>query len=78
MPTKRNRESKNQPIGDKDKKFYNVKCYISNWHCHLLSTFMIEVENSNELGIKRLRILNTFGNLKGHPIFFLNSLHLMS
>jgi hypothetical protein len=35
-------------------------------HCHLLSTFMIEVANSNGFGIKRLRILNSFGNSKDH------------
>jgi hypothetical protein len=32
---------------------------------------MIEVANSNGFGIKRLRILNTFGNLKAHLILFL-------
>jgi hypothetical protein len=38
-----------------------------------LSTFMIEVANSNGFDIKRLRILHTFANLKGHLIIFLNS-----
>jgi hypothetical protein len=32
---------------------------------------MAEVANSNGFGIKRLRILNTFGNLKGHLIIVL-------
>jgi hypothetical protein len=41
-----------------------------NEHCHLLSTFMKEVTILNGFGIKRLRILNTFGNLKGHLIIF--------
>jgi hypothetical protein len=39
--------------------------------CREQSTFMIEVAISNGFGIKRLRILNTFGNLKGHLIIFL-------
>jgi hypothetical protein len=49
---------------------YNVGCYILNVYCHLLSTFMIEVAISNGFGIKRLRILHTFGNLKGYFIIF--------
>ncbi len=32
---------------------------------------MIEVAILNGFGIKRLRILHTFGNLKGHLIIFL-------
>jgi hypothetical protein len=31
---------------------------------------MIEVENSSGFGIKSLRILHTFGSLKGNLIFF--------
>ncbi len=30
----------------------------------------MEIAISNGFGIKRLRILNTFGYLKGHIIFF--------
>jgi hypothetical protein len=45
-------------------------CYISNVYCYLLSTFMIEVANLNGFGIKRLRVLYTFGNLKGHLIIW--------
>jgi hypothetical protein len=47
-----------------------MECYLSKVYCHLLSTFMIELANSNGFGIRRLRILNTFDNLKGHLIIF--------
>jgi hypothetical protein len=33
----------------------NVECKIENVHSHLLSTFMMQVANSNGFGIKRLR-----------------------
>jgi hypothetical protein len=68
---KGNKENKNQPIGDKEKNCLECGFNISNVYCHLLSTFMIEVAILNGFGIKRLRILHTFGNLKGHLIIFL-------
>jgi hypothetical protein len=67
-------EGKNQPIENKDKKlFLECGCQTSNVFCHLLFTFMIEVTNLNGFGIKCLIILNTWCNLKGHLIVFLNS-----
>ncbi len=61
-----NKASKTQPIGDEDKKIvWNVEFYILNVHCHLLSTFMMEVAISNGFDIK-----HSFGNFHDDLIFF--------
>jgi hypothetical protein len=52
-----NKESKNQPRGDREKNC--LECEMVNFRNvlgHLLSTFMIEVTNLNGFSIKHLRI----------------------
>jgi hypothetical protein len=70
MLTNRNQESKNQPIGDKEKKRSECGMLILNVLSHLLSTFMMEAAISNGFSIQHLRILNTCSNLKVNLIIF--------
>ncbi len=59
-------EKENQPIEDRDKNC--LECGMLYSECVL--PFVTELANLNGFRVKRLRILCTFDNLKGHLIIF--------